>query len=180
MMMLLLLFGIVGRVRVVRVGVVGVVRVGVRGEVERELERGLGHGCGEARRGGGGNSLGLGRAGEGEALERGRFGVDVHLGRVGGPERAKGRARAAAVGVRVGVRVGRVVRVRGRAGEREEGVVVREEVGLGDGQLEVEAVEELTLDAANVALAEDSRAERSMDVLEGGVIQVLQEDDKTR
>ena len=76
--------------------------------------------------------------------------------------------------------MGGVVRMGGGAGEREEGVVVREEVGLGDGQLEVEAVEELTLDAANVALAEDSRAERSMDVLEGGVIQVLQEDDKTR
>ena len=57
--------------------------------------------------------------------------------------------------------------VRGGAGEGEEGVVVREEVGLGDGEFEVEDVEELTLDAADVALAEGPCAERLVDVLEG-------------
>lgn len=58
-------------------------------------------------------------------------------------------------------------------GAREKRVVVREEVGLGDGEFEVENIEELTLDAANVTLAKDSCAERPVDVLEGGVVEVL-------
>ena len=62
-------------------------------------------------------------------------------------------------------------------GEGEDGVVVREEVGLGEAELVVEDVEELALDPPDVPLAEDSGAERPVDVLEGGVIQVLQEDD---
>ena len=65
----------------------------------------------------------------------------------------------------------------GGLGKGHDGIVVGEEVGLGEAELVVEDVEELTLDAADVALAEDSRAERPVDVLEGGVIQVLQEDD---
>lgn len=69
-----------------------------------------------------------------------------------------------------------VVRVRVvRAGEGEDGVVVGEDVGLGDGELEVEDVEELTLDPADVALAKDPRAECPVDILEGGVVQVLGE-----
>ena len=60
-----------------------------------------------------------------------------------------------------------------RAGKGEDGVVVCKEIGFGDGEFEVEDVEELTLDAADVALAEDPRAERPVDVLEGGVVEVL-------
>ena len=59
------------------------------------------------------------------------------------------------------------------AGEGEDGVVVCEDVGLGDGEFEVEDVEELTLDAADVTLAEDASAECPVDILECGVIQVL-------
>ena len=66
--------------------------------------------------------------------------------------------------------------VRGGAGEGEEGVVVREEVGLGDGEFEIEDVEELTLDAANIALAEDSRAKRPVNVLQCRIVQVLEEE----
>ena len=73
--------------------------------------------------------------------------------------------------VRVGVGGGGVC---GGAREREEGVMVREEVGFGDGELEVENVEELALDATNVALAEDPGAERPVDVLQRGVVKVLQ------
>ena len=61
----------------------------------------------------------------------------------------------------------------GGAGEGEEGVVVREEVGFGDAELEVEAVEELTLDAADVALAEDPRAQRPVNVLKRGIVRGL-------
>ena len=64
--------------------------------------------------------------------------------------------------------------VGGGAGEGEEGVVVREEVGFGDGELEVEDVQELALDTTDVALAEDPGAERPVDVLQRGVVKVLQ------
>ena len=137
--------------------VVGV-RVGVRVEIELEL-RGE-DGC----EGGGG----CGGAGEGEGLEGG-LGVDVDVALVDGPARAERRARAAgvvAVVVLVGGNVG------GGAGEGEEGVVVREEVGFGDAELEVEDVEELTLDAADVALAEDPHAQRTVNVLKHGIVQV--------
>ena len=139
--------------------VVGV-RVGVRGEIELEL-RGE-DGC----EGGGG----LGGAGEGERLEGG-LGVDVHVALVDGPARAERRARAAGM-VEVVVLVGGDVG--GGAGEGEEGVVVREEVGFGDAELEVEDVEELTLDAPDIPLAEDPGAERPVDVLQCRVVQVLQ------
>ena len=52
--------------------------------------------------------------------------------------------------------------------------VVGEEVGLGEAELVVEDVEELALDAADVALAKDPGAERPVDVLERGVVEVLQ------
>ena len=71
--------------------------------------------------------------------------------------------------------VGLVVRnVRGGAGDGEEGVVVRKEIGLRKGELPVEDVEELTLDAPDIPLAEDPGAERPVDVLECRVVQVLQ------
>ena len=60
-----------------------------------------------------------------------------------------------------------------RASEGEDGVVVCKEIGFGDGEFEVEDVEELTLDAADVTLAEDASAECPVDILECGVIQVL-------
>ena len=85
-------------------------------------------------------------------------------------------------GAVVGMRVGGMVRVCvcGTADEGKEGLVVRKEVGLGDVELEVTDVEKLTLDAADVALAKSSHAERPVDVLEGGVIQALREDGETR
>ena len=55
-----------------------------------------------------------------------------------------------------------------------DGVVVREEVGLCEPELVVEHVEELPLDAAHVALAKDTGAERPVDVLQCGVIAVLE------
>ena len=58
--------------------------------------------------------------------------------------------------------------------EREKCVMVCEEIGFGDGEFEVEDVEELTLDAADVTLAEDPGAERPVDVLQRGVVKVLQ------
>ena len=57
--------------------------------------------------------------------------------------------------------------------EREESVVVCEEIGFRDGKLEIEDIEELTLDAADVTLAKDASAECPVDILECGVIQVL-------
>lgn len=62
------------------------------------------------------------------------------------------------------------------AGTRDghDGGVVREEVRLGDGEVPVEDVEELALDAADIALAKDAGAERPVDVLEGGVVEILQ------
>ena len=97
-----------------------------------------------------------------------RLGVDVHVARVGGPARVEGGARAA----RVALMRKASVRVVG-CGAREKRVVVGEEIGLGDGELEVENVEELTLDAADVTLAKYSCAERPVDVLESGVVKIL-------
>ena len=57
--------------------------------------------------------------------------------------------------------------------EGKDSVVVCEDIGLGNGEFEVEDVEELTLDAADVTLAEDASAECPVDILECGVIQVL-------
>ena len=77
--------------------------------------------------------------------------------------------------------VGLVVRnVRGGAGDGEEGVVVRKEIGLRNGELPVEDVEELTLDTADVALPENASAERPVDVLERGVVGVLREEIRWR
>ena len=143
-----------------------IVRVGLvvrRGDVRGEVELGLGRER-HARR------EGLGRAREREALGGG-LGVDVHLARVDRPARAEGRACAARVALVVCARG--EVRV-GGARRGEEGVVVGEEVRLGDGELEVEDVEELTLDATDIPLAEDHGAERPMDVLQCGIVQVLQ------
>lgn len=52
-----------------------------------------------------------------------------------------------------------------RVHEREDGVVVREQVALVEGELVVENIEELALDAPDVALAEDTGAQRPVDVL---------------
>ena len=57
--------------------------------------------------------------------------------------------------------------------EREKRVMVCEEIGFGDGEFEVKDIEELAFYPADVALAEDPGAERPVDVLEGGVVQVL-------
>ena len=57
--------------------------------------------------------------------------------------------------------------------EREERIVVGKEVCFCDAEFEIEDVEEFTLDASDVALAEDSCAQRPVDVLERGVVQVL-------
>ena len=77
--------------------------------------------------------------------------------------------------------VGLVVRnVRGGAGDGEEGVVVRKEIGLRNGEFPVEDVEELTLDTADVALPENASAERPVDVLERGVVGVLREEIRWR
>lgn len=148
----------------VMVGVVRMLRLVVR-DVRGEVELGLGI-CGEGHAGGDG----LGRARERKALEGG-LRVDVHVARVGGPARAEGRARATRVALVV--LAYREVGVRG-ARDGEEGIVVCEEIRLADGELKVEDIEELTLDAADVTLAEDSSAERPVDVLEGRVVQVLQ------
>ena len=126
-------------------------------------------GCGLSgvRHGDRGRGDGLGCARERQRLER-RLGVDVHVTRVRGPARVEGGARATCVALMRKASV-RVV----GCGAREKRVVVGEEIGLGDGELEVENVEELTLDAADVTLAKDSCAERPVDVLESGVVKIL-------
>ena len=60
-----------------------------------------------------------------------------------------------------------------RVEEGHDRVVVREEVVFLEGELEVEDVEELALDASDVALAKHSCAERPMDVLERRVVAIL-------
>ena len=57
--------------------------------------------------------------------------------------------------------------------EGHDGGVVGKDILLGDAEFEIEDVEELALYPADVALAEDPGAERPVDVLEGGVVQVL-------
>lgn len=129
-------------------------------------------------------------------------GVDVHLGcpderrghrrvhvgvaRLGGgaPPRG-GRGRQLGPGVEGRGRRGgcargvMVVWARGEADalghcEGEDGIVVREEVRLGEAELVVEDVEELALDAPDIPLAEDTRAECPVDVLQRRVIAVLE------
>lgn len=65
------------------------------------------------------------------------------------------------------------MRARGVSERHNEGVM-REDVALCDGEVEVEHIEELALDAADVPFAEDTSAERPVHVFECGVIQVLQ------
>lgn len=60
-----------------------------------------------------------------------------------------------------------------RAREGEDGVVMCKEIGFGDGEFEVEDIEELTLDPTDIPLAEDPGAECPVDILECRVIQVL-------
>lgn len=65
----------------------------------------------------------------------------------------------------------------GREGEvrdLSEALVVAEKVVLSDLELEVEHVEVLALDAADIAFAEDTRAERPVDILECGIVEVLE------
>ena len=52
---------------------------------------------------------------------------------------------------------------------------MREDILLGDAEFEVEDVEELALYPADVALAEDARAQRPMHVLQCRVVGVLDE-----
>jgi len=51
--------------------------------------------------------------------------------------------------------------------------VVAQDVILGDLQLKVEHIEVFTLDAADIALAKDTRAECPMNVLECGIVKIL-------
>ncbi len=132
----------------------------VGGEVELDLGGERHRGCRER----------LGCAWKRHALERG-LRVDVHIARVGRPARAEWRARATRV-VLVLVKVvlcACVVRAR----EGEDGVVMCKEIGFGDGEFEVEDIEELTLDPTDITLAEDPGAECPVDILECRVIQVL-------
>ena len=62
----------------------------------------------------------------------------------------------------------------GGLGKGHDGIVVGEDVGLGKAEFVVEDVEELPLDAADVPLAKDPCAARPVDVLQGGVVTVLQ------
>ena len=55
--------------------------------------------------------------------------------------------------------------------------VVSKDIAFADGKVEVEDIEELALDPANVALAEYTSAERPVDVLECGIIQILEKRD---
>jgi len=57
--------------------------------------------------------------------------------------------------------------------ERHDRVVVRHDVVLTDAQLEIEDVQELALDPADIALAENSRAHSPVHVLKRGVIEIL-------
>lgn len=92
-------------------------------------------------------------------------------------ERGRGRGlrvRAAVVGARGGCGLGDGdVGAAGGEDEGDDGVVVREEVGLVEGELVVEDIEELALDAADVALAEHAGAQRPVHVLQRRVVAVL-------
>lgn len=75
------------------------------------------------------------------------------------------------VGAGVSIHVG-TMDVIGQS-NRGECVVVAENIVFGDGELKVEDVEKLALDAADIALAKHARTERPVDVFESGVIEVL-------
>lgn len=114
--------------------------------------------------------LGRGRSGQRDvargARRRARLGGHVRVGVHAVVALARERRRALADGtVRAVVMAG--------TGDGHDGGVVREEVRLGDGEVPVEDVEELALDAADIALAKDAGAERPVDVLEGGVVEIL-------
>lgn len=55
-----------------------------------------------------------------------------------------------------------------------EGGVVEEKVALLNAKFEVEDVEELALDAADITSTEDTSTERPVDVLQTRVVQILQ------
>jgi hypothetical protein len=57
-------------------------------------------------------------------------------------------------------------------------VVVRENVVLGDAELEVKDIQKLALDAPNVALAKDAGADRPVDVLQRRIVQIFGSDDE--
>jgi hypothetical protein len=71
------------------------------------------------------------------------------------------------------LRLGVAVWVRSERYSWWQAVVVAEKIVFGHAELEVENIEEFSLDAAHISFSERSRAERPVDVLEGGVIQVL-------
>lgn len=75
--------------------------------------------------------------------------------------------------VAVGVRVCGAVGV-GAKGNGRESVMMTQNVIFDNPKLEVEHVKELSLDAADVTFSEDPCAERPVDVLECGVVEVLQ------
>lgn len=60
-----------------------------------------------------------------------------------------------------------------RQSDRREDIVVAKDIVLGDRELKVENVQELALNATNVALAEHAGAERPVDVFESGVVEIL-------
>ena len=57
--------------------------------------------------------------------------------------------------------------------ERDDGVVVREEIRLMEGKLVVEHIQELPLYPAHIALAKHTCAQRPVYVLQGRVVAVL-------
>lgn len=57
-------------------------------------------------------------------------------------------------------------------------VVMREDVVLGNAELEIKDIQKLALDAPNVALAKNAGADRPVDVLQRGVIEVFGSDDE--
>ena len=65
------------------------------------------------------------------------------------------------------------VKTRRRADERHDRVVVGEQIGLVHAEFVIEDVEELALDAADVALAEDAGAQCPMDVLQRRIVAIL-------
>lgn len=57
--------------------------------------------------------------------------------------------------------------------ERHDRIVVGQDIGLVEGELVVEDIEELALDASDIALAKHTRAECPVDILECRIVAVL-------
>jgi hypothetical protein len=61
----------------------------------------------------------------------------------------------------------------GGKGDGGDGIMVAEDVILGNAELEIEYIKELALDPSNVPFAEHACAYRPMHILQGGIIQIL-------